>query len=141
MLSAMLKREALPQLTTEILNLYLDQSPSVCAKMILEQAPDCVGFSMYVWNRHLVLQTATILKQEKPDIIILAGGPEVSSDYDGMMKESSIDALLPGEGEEIIVPAIEHLLAGGDPGSIPDIISPSPVKPSRSIERRFHQTG
>jgi radical SAM superfamily enzyme YgiQ (UPF0313 family) len=137
MLAAVLKKESLPDLRTEILNLFLEQSPSECAEMILKHAPDCVGFSMYVWNRQLSLQTAAILKQKKPDIVILAGGPEVSADHEGILKESCIDTLLPGESEGIIIPAMRHLLEGGDPEGIADIISPSPVKDLASLPSPF----
>ena len=126
MLASRLKMESLAGLRTEILNLYLDQSPSECAEAILGHAPDCVGFSVYVWNRHQTLQTVAILKEKKPDIIVLAGGPEVSADYDGIRKESSIDALIRGEGEENIVRAMRHLLQGGDPRGIPEIMTMSP---------------
>ena len=135
MLASVLKKTFSKEIQTDILNLYLNQSPSECAEMILKHDPHFIGFSMYIWNRNLTLAIAEILKQKKPDIIVFAGGPEASA--------NSIDFILSGECEEIIIPAMDHLLKGGDPQEISEIVSPSPIKdlsilPSPFLDRTLN---
>lgn len=127
MLASMLKRELPGKLQTDILNLYLHQSPFECADMILAGSPDFVGLSMYIWNRRLALDIAEILKQRMSGIIVFAGGPEASTDCSGVMENSAIDFVLTGECEETIVSAMDYLLAGGDPKEIPGVVCPAPI--------------
>ena len=127
MLAAALNRRLPGEVHTGILDLYLHQSPAECAARILDRAPGCVGFSMYVWNRRHVLEIAARLKQDAPGIVLFAGGPEASTDRESVLQNDAIDFVLTGECEESIVPAVQHLLAGGDPRRIPESIAPAPV--------------
>ena len=66
------------------------------AGKIAEKKPDFVCFSVYVWN-HLILEEAALtLKKLLPDIITLAGGPEVTADPYAFR---SFDYLVSGNGE------------------------------------------
>ncbi len=123
MLASSLKQTLPSKLNTSILNLYANQSPSECVDAILKHSPDCIGFSIYVWNRTLTLELATILKQTHPEITLFAGGPEVTTNLD-----SSIDFILPGESEETIITAMNHLLEGGSPNDISKLITPAPIE-------------
>src|SRR5665647_1174156 len=80
MLAAVLRRAFGEEIRTLILNLFLDQSAVECADRILESDPDHVGFSMYVWNRGLALEIASVLKQRRPGLVIFAGGAEATED-------------------------------------------------------------
>ncbi|MCK5850005.1 MAG: B12-binding domain-containing radical SAM protein [Kiritimatiellae bacterium] len=137
MLASVLKKEFPNKLKIDIQNLFLTQSLPECAEIILEHDPHCIGFSMYIWNRNLTMEIAGILKQRKPDIIIFAGGPEVSADPGNILKNNSIDFVLAGEGEEIIIQAMDYLLKGGNPSEISGIVSPSPVKNLSALPSPF----
>ena len=41
--------------------------------------PKYVCFSVYVWNRIYIEETAKLIKQKNPEVIIIAGGPEVTA--------------------------------------------------------------
>lgn len=127
MLASMLNRDMQGKLQTDLLNLYLHQSPIECAEMILAHSPDFVGLSTYIWNISLALNLAEILKERKPDITIFAGGPEASTASSNVLANTAIDFVLAGECEEIIVPAMDYLLKGGDPSKMRDIASRAPV--------------
>jgi hypothetical protein len=116
-----------PDVSVRILDLYLDQTPQACADRILEEAPRWVGFSMYLWNRNLTLAVARVLRARRPDLVILAGGSEATADFDGVMADPSVDLVLPGEGEDLIVEAVTRLLRGEAPGVIQAALRPAPV--------------
>ena len=48
---------------------------SICSKENLY----AVCFSVYVWNRNVLEELAAIVKSKNPQIITLAGGPEVTA--------------------------------------------------------------
>lgn len=128
MLASNLKKELSGKIHTDILNLYLQQPATECAEKILKYNFECIGFSIYIWNRILALEIITILKEKKTDIIIFAGGPEVTADPKDMLSNKLIDFVLPGEGEEIIVQAMTHLLNGTAPKEISQLVTPTPIK-------------
>jgi len=60
---------------------------------------DVVTFSCYIWNITQTLDVAKTLKKLNPSIKILLGGPEVSYDYDSIIKLEQVDFIIIGEGE------------------------------------------
>jgi radical SAM superfamily enzyme YgiQ (UPF0313 family) len=118
MLASALKRAYPAGVDTRILDLFLDQPAEACAALILAGRPQAVGFSMYVWNRTLTLEIARILKRREPDLVIFAGGSEATADPRGVEADPSVDFVLPGEGEELIVAAVGRLLQGAAPAEL-----------------------
>ena len=67
---------------------------------LLDEKPQMVAFSCYIWNIGKVLELAERLKKE--GVIIALGGPEVSyRQRDILEKYPFVDFVLSGEGEEI----------------------------------------
>ncbi len=62
-------------------------------------AYDVVAFSCYIWNISQTLDVARRIKQRKPDIKILLGGPEVSYDWQDVIARPEVDYIITGEGE------------------------------------------
>ncbi len=61
---------------------------------------DCVGFSVYVWNIEYSLALAKRLKEHKPEILIVFGGPQVPDQATEFMQANPfIDLCIHGEGE------------------------------------------
>lgn len=127
MLAASLHQAFPVGVTTHLADYYLGQGVAECAEEVLRQAPDVVGLSMYVWNREPMLSLAAELKMQQPHLVIFAGGPEVTADADGIARHASIDFVLPGEGEEIVVKAMQLLMENCPPGRIGDQIQAEPV--------------
>ena len=128
MLASVLKRAFPREIQTCLLDLFLDQSAETCAQRILAAEPDCVGFSIYVWNRTLSLAIAALLKARRPGLALFAGGAEVSADPTGILAEGVLDFVLPGEGEELIQEAMGLLLKGVPPQELARTVQPAPVQ-------------
>jgi len=127
MLASALRRGCPEGLRTHILDLFLGASAEACAERILAFAPGAVGFSMYVWNRALALAIAAILKQRAPALVVFAGGPEATADRRGIEADPSVDFVLPGEGEELIVAAMGRLLQGAAPAELRAAVQAAPA--------------
>jgi anaerobic magnesium-protoporphyrin IX monomethyl ester cyclase len=79
---------------------------------------DVVAFSCYIWNITQTLAVARILKSINPNIKILLGGPEVSYDYNDLIKLNEVDYIIVGEGE---IPFAEFLNNYPNVQSIPNL--------------------
>ena len=128
MLASVLKRAFGEVIQTRVVDAFVAEPVAGCAARILASTPDLVGFSMYVWNRSQTLEIAALLKAARPRLIVFAGGPEATADTSGVLADSAVDFVLPGEGEELIVDAMQCLLAGDSPQSIAEWAQPRPVK-------------
>ena len=91
-------------------SLNKDRHPSLSFKeFTIKESPDSIAqfckdfdiitFSCYIWNITPTLAVAKLLKEIKPDIKVLLGGPEVSYEYDDIINKSYIDYIIVGEGE------------------------------------------
>jgi len=68
---------------------------------IMEQKPDIVAFSCYIWNIEYIRKLAKLIKTLDESIEILYGGPEVSYDSEYFLLNNPGDYLIEGEGEEV----------------------------------------
>ena len=63
--------------------------------------PFLFGFSNYIWNHEYNKVLAQKIKERFPECIILFGGHHITPDTELMEKESYIDIMCFGEGEEV----------------------------------------
>ena len=91
--------EDLKNLNIHLLNLYLGDEIDEAFSKILKMNPQSVGFSMYIWNRVFIEELIRTIKKYNKDIIIYAGGAEVTASFMDLSLNKDIDFLLPGEGE------------------------------------------
>ena len=86
---------------TEFCEFTINENVLDVAANIYARQPDVLCFSCYIWNIEYVLKLASTLKKMLPDVIIVFGGPEVSySGTEVLEKNSFVDAVIRGEGEE-----------------------------------------
>lgn len=79
-------------------------------RSIINKSTDVIGFSTYLWNRKMVLKTAAKLKQEKPRLRVVIGGPEVTFVAEEVLRDNpAIDFVVRGEGEETFADLLENL--------------------------------
>lgn len=79
---------------------------------ILDEAPDIVAFSCYIWNREMVMHLISDLKKAKPSLKIIVGGPEVTDEESQSdMLGCGADYVLKGPGESSF-PALVASLQG-----------------------------
>jgi len=69
-----------------------------------------VGFSLYIWNRAFLDETARIMRKRSPHAILVAGGPEASADSLGLSDSGLYDAIIKGEGESAIIEFVAEIL-------------------------------
>ncbi|MCD6397908.1 MAG: DUF4080 domain-containing protein, partial [Spirochaetaceae bacterium] len=99
-------------------NFYLNDSPLKAAETILECNPDSIGFSMYIWNRIFFEKTAKLVKEKNKNIIIYAGGADITASALSLMGNENFDYLIRGEGELPFVHLLRYLI--GMDNSKPD---------------------
>lgn len=78
----------------------INERESIILKEIIEEKPDIVCFSVYIWNVEMVLRISNLIKEVNSNIEILLGGPEVSYDSKEYLKDEAIDYIIEGEGEK-----------------------------------------
>ena len=74
------------------------------AAEILNQKPNILGVSIYIWNRRQSFELIERLKKQDPSIAIVLGGPEVSFD----MESTDLYTVIAGEGEAKWLEFLEH---------------------------------
>lgn len=102
---------------TELIELYPEQEDESIIAELLSGQPDVIAFPLYVWNRQRILRISTRLRQHKPELILLAGGPEASADSNKVIAEGELDAVIRGEGESAFADFISQL-ADNNPGAV-----------------------
>lgn len=84
---------------------------SVFAREIIDDMSSIVCFSCYCWNIDIVLNISRQLKQIRPNIKILLGGPEASGTYDTLLSNYDfIDYIIYGEGEIAFSEYLKYLI-------------------------------
>lgn len=78
---------------------------------ILVHEPWMVGFTCYLWNVERSLWIAEQIKQRRPSIRVVVGGPEVTADNDWVLECPQVDFAAIGEGEQTFSELLESLIA------------------------------
>lgn len=69
---------------------------------ILNEQPDLVGLSVYVWNEEIQYYLAKEIKARLPDCVVVLGGPQLIAhkDPEYFIKHPYVDYVCYGDGEE-----------------------------------------
>lgn len=80
-------------------------------EIISQEKIDIVVFSIYIWNKKEFLDMARYFKKQNPELIIIAGGPELDAhrDTDFFNKYNFLDYVIYGEGEIAFSRLLDHL--------------------------------
>lgn len=82
---------------------------------IEEFKPDCVGISLLTSEYASILDIAArIVKELNKDIITIAGGVHVTTQYFGVIENKDIDFCVRGEGELVLRQFLDYLNGEGD---------------------------
>lgn len=136
-LHAMPSAQAVP-LAAAFIKAYLDQAPALqgygstttaeffCGTPleqilaeIKELQPTIVGLPVYVWNRLECCKLITMLRQQFPDLLLIAGGPEATADPARLMAQAPFDLLVVGEGELTVAELLERHATGASLHGLP----------------------
>ncbi len=68
-------------------------------EQLLMHQPRIIGLGVYIWNVEQTTQVVALLKEVRPDITIVLGGPEVSYEWDSQPIVNLVDYVVRGAGE------------------------------------------
>lgn len=93
-----------------------EQSLEQLTDRVISSGCDAAGFSLFVWNRRRLFELAREIRARAPEMILFAGGPEVTADLSGVEGSGLFDLLIPGEGEPAVpslIPALGDIMLSG----------------------------
>jgi Fe-S oxidoreductase len=93
---------------------------------ILSSSCDILGLSIYIWNVNRMQEIISSLKERKPQLIIVLGGPEVSYEPAHFLNEWLVDYIISGEGE-FVLGEIIHNIERGSSKQIPGVSTPGQI--------------
>lgn len=67
---------------------------------IKRRRPAVLGLTLYLWNRERSLHLAAEYKRHDPEVLVVAGGPEVTPDNPSLPGDWTVDLFVAGEGEQ-----------------------------------------
>jgi hypothetical protein len=116
---------AVPDCNVDVVraDFFLQQEIEYCAEQIISLQPDAIGFSLYVWNRSFCRELVTKLRNQLPDTVIFAGGPEATADPHGVLADSDLHFLISGEGEKTFAAVCTRLADGQDLAMLPGVVT------------------
>jgi radical SAM superfamily enzyme YgiQ (UPF0313 family) len=79
------------------------------AAEILDRDPWLVGWTCYLWNVERSLEISRLVKQARPELRVLVGGPEITADNDWVLERPEVDFAAIGEGEQTFVALLAEL--------------------------------
>ena len=63
---------------------------------------DVIGLGVYIWNVKKIRQLVGLLKEKKPGLILILGGPEVTYEPAFFLENWPVDYIISGEGEFVL---------------------------------------
>lgn len=106
---------------TRLVEYIIDARPNDVVEKLLAMRPRIVGLGVYIWNVDLSTQIVALLKQVRPDITVVVGGPEVSYEQQTQAICALADYVVAGPGDLAFAELCRELLAGERPA--PKVIS------------------
>lgn len=97
---------------TELMEFTIDQRPADLAERLLASNPKIIGLGVYIWNVVQTTELVAILKQVRPDIIVVLGGPEVSYECDEQRIVQLADYVVTGQGDLAFAHLCAQLMSG-----------------------------
>ena len=95
----------------------IHQQASDIVESLLALNPRIIGLGVYIWNIELATQVAGIIKQVRPDIQLILGGPEVSYETEKQAISQYADYILCGAADHLFREVCEALLRNEPAGN------------------------
>src|SRR5262245_58077359 len=90
-------------------------SDQAIAAEILQRDAWLVGWTCYLWNVERSLDVSRLVKEVRPEVRILVGGPEITADNGWVLARPEVDFAAIGEGEQTFCDLLTELLASAVP--------------------------
>jgi radical SAM superfamily enzyme YgiQ (UPF0313 family) len=92
------------------------------ANDLLASGCDCIGIGVYIWNVEKIKALVACLRQQKSEVVLILGGPEVSYEPAYFLQHFAVDYVIGGEGE-FVLGELLHALENNKSASIPGVSS------------------
>ncbi len=96
------------------------------AESLLSDKYDCIGLGVYIWNVSQTRTLVAMLREMKPNVILILGGPEVTYDPEFFLNTWPVDFTVSGEGE-FVLGALLDALKNNRPTMIDGVSSPGNI--------------
>jgi radical SAM superfamily enzyme YgiQ (UPF0313 family) len=93
----------------------IEQRPIDIVEKILAEQPAILGLGVYIWNVTECTEVVALLKQVRPDIVVVLGGPEVSYECDEQRIVQLADYVVTGQADVAFADLCRRVLAGERP--------------------------
>ncbi|HVV70613.1 MAG TPA: radical SAM protein, partial [Verrucomicrobiae bacterium] len=93
----------------------INQRPVDIAEALLAYEPKIIGCGVYIWNTAALTEVISTIKQVRPNVIIILGGPEVSFEVEEQPIVKLADYVITGEADLKFRELASRLLAGERP--------------------------
>lgn len=100
---------------TEIVEFIIKTMPIDIAEQLLIDQPKIIGFGLYLWNIEQTAHVIAIIKQVRPDVIIVLGGPEISYETESQPIATLADYIIKGQADIEFGCLCKSLLDGKSP--------------------------
>ncbi|MET0012109.1 MAG: DUF4080 domain-containing protein [Sedimenticola sp.] len=117
--------------STAIREFTLETRPADLAERLLAEAPEIIGFGVYIWNIEETTRLVALLKALAPEVTIVLGGPEVSHECGQQPIVAMADHVITGQADLAFAALCRGLLAGDTPAE--KIIRP-PLPDLKSLD-------
>jgi len=84
--------------------------------------PDVVGISALTAEAFLAHKAAAAVKAEAPSLPVIMGGPHPSSDPEFVLRDSNVDAVVIGEGEDTFTELVRLIMSEGPGWRKPELL-------------------
>jgi radical SAM superfamily enzyme YgiQ (UPF0313 family) len=98
------------QARATMLEFTIHQRAADIAETLLQYQPRIIGLGVYIWNCQEIRAVVSLLKQTRPDIKLILGGPEVSYEWDAWLQNA--DHIIAGAADVMFAQVCEQLLSG-----------------------------
>ena len=107
---------------TVILDITTETSQEEILKKIDNENPSIVAYSVYIWNFEQSIESSKLIKNLRPNVKIIMGGPQVSYDSIKTLENNSqIDVIVKDAGELIFKMLLETDLTAKGFSTVPGI--------------------
>lgn len=127
------------QANAAIHEFIITQRPLDIAETLLAESPRIIGFGVYVWNVEQTAQVIALLKQVRPEILIVLGGPEVSHEWQDQPVVKMADYLITGQADLAFVQLCRQCLNGDPPVEKIIVAEPPPLELLASPYPFYHE--
>ena len=99
----------------------LDDNENEIVSALKNKRPDGIGFCVYLWNREIICNIIKKLRNECPEMLLFAGGPDITANISHFIKNTPVDFAVSGEGENVLRSVLKKINENGSLENIHEI--------------------